>query len=37
MSELKTKVTFHDPENSNSGYTIENPYETKIRFSTPLD
>ena len=31
----ETKVTFHDPENPNSGYTIENPYETKVRFSTP--
>jgi len=33
MSE--TKVTFHNPEDPRSGYTIENPYETKIRFSTP--
>ena len=31
----ETKVILHDPENPNSGYTIENPYETKIRFSTP--
>ena len=31
----ETKVIMHDPENPNSGYTIENPYETKIRFSTP--
>ena len=31
----QTKVIMHDPENPNSGYTIENPYATKIRFSTP--
>ena len=31
----ETKVILHDPENPNSGYTIENPYETKVRFSTP--
>ena len=30
----ETKVILHDPENPNSGYTIENPYETKIRFIT---
>ena len=34
MSELKTKVTFHNPEDPNSGYTIENPYADKIRFIT---
>ena len=31
----QTKVIMHDSENPNSGYTIENPYATKIRFSTP--
>jgi len=31
----ETKVTFNNPEDSSSGYTIENPYETKVRFSTP--
>ena len=31
----QTKVTFNNPEDPNSGYTIENPYETKVRFSTP--
>ena len=31
----QTKVILHNPENPNSGFTIENPYETKVRFSTP--
>ena len=31
----QTKVTFNNPEDPNSGYTIENPYESKVRFSTP--
>mgnify|MGYP003119535857 CR=1 FL=1 len=31
----ETKVIVHNPENPNSGYTIENPYETKVRFRTP--
>ena len=35
MTKTKTKVIKHDPENPNSGFTIENPYETKVRFSTP--
>ena len=30
----ETKVTFHNPEDPSSGYTIENPYETKIKFNT---
>ena len=34
MSELKTKITFHNPEDKNSGFTIENPYADKIRFIT---
>ena len=34
MSELKTKVTFNDPENPNSGYMIENPYATVQTFNT---
>ena len=35
MSELKTKITFDNPEDKqNSGFTIENPYEDKIRFIT---
>ena len=35
MSELKTKITFDNPEDKkNSGFTIENPYADKIRFIT---
>ena len=35
MTELKTKVIFNNPEDiQNSGYVIENPYETKVRFIT---
>ena len=35
MSELKTKITYHNPEDKeNSGFTIENPYADKIRFIT---
>ena len=30
----ETKVIKHDPENPNSGFTIENPYATKVRFIT---
>ena len=30
----ETKVVLHNPENPNSGYTIENPYATKIKFIT---
>ena len=30
----ETKVTLNNPEDSNSGYTIENPYATKIKFIT---
>ena len=30
----QTKVIMHDPENPNSGYTIENPYADKIKFIT---
>jgi len=36
MSEVKTKVVFHDPENPNSGYTIENPYATVQKIDTDL-
>tara|TARA_R100000234_G_scaffold93770_1_gene61969 strand:- start:67 stop:420 length:354 start_codon:yes stop_codon:yes gene_type:complete len=35
MSELKTKITFDNPEDKkNSGFTIENPYADKIKFIT---
>ena len=34
MSELKTKVTFDNPENPNSGYLIENPFATVQTFNT---
>ena len=30
----QTKVIVHNPENPNSGFTIENPYETKVKFIT---
>ena len=30
----QTKVILHNPENPNSGFTIENPYADKIRFIT---
>ena len=30
----ETKVTFHNPEDPSSGYTIENPYETKVKLIT---
>ena len=33
----ETKVVLHNPENPNSGYTIENPYATKIKFITELN
>ena len=36
MSEVKTKVVFHDPENPNSGYTIEHPYATVQKINTDL-
>ena len=34
MSELKTKVTFNNPDDPNSGYMIENPYATKVKIHT---
>ena len=30
----ETKVTFHNPDNPNSGYTIENPFATKVKIQT---
>ena len=34
MSELKTKVIFNNGENTDNGYTIENPFATVQTFNT---